>query len=806
MGSLRRVALFALSVLVFSLALTSCAAGGSDTQPPAGDDASTGDDSTGTGDANVGPFSIGGTVTGLMPGGGSVVLADDGGDMVTVSTDGPFIFAMKLMSGQSYDVTVATQPSATQTCVVTGGTGTVVAGDVMSIAINCSTTGYTIGGTIAGLTGTVVLADNAANPLTINSNGSFAFPTPLPAGTGYDVTVLTQPSGPTQSCTVGAGSGTVGTANVTNVVVTCSTSKFTVSAHVTGLAGTGLVLQDNGGDDLSVTADGLVTFATSIASGQMYDVTVSVPPSSPLQTCTVATGMGTVTNANVATAVVNCVTNAFTIGGTVSNLAGSGLVLQDNAADNLPVNADGSFTFPTPVPSGDMYDVTVLVQPSSPTQICTVVPMSASGTVGTANVTGVTISCVTQSFTVGGMVTGLAGTGLVLQDNDGDNLAIAMNESFTFVTPVVSGQPFAVSTFQPPSGPSQTCAVTNGSGTMGGANVTNVLVTCTTNKYTISGSVSGLVGTTSLVLQDNGADNLPVPTNGSFVFPTPIVSGSTYTVTVLTEPAANAHCVVTAGATGPVTNANITGVTVTCSVCGDGVLGVDEACDDGNAITNDACTNTCTLGPIVLGGSTQTYIASALTALGETFTTGGTASIAGPWPTASGVGTIILANDGYTGTLTDYTAHLAAGAHVLVVGGSTLAAYITWVNTYVATDPAVTAWSEVTCTNEWTRTVASSPTSTITQFLPATYNFTSDTITYHMTEFLGAASQPAGTVILGNTCAGTNPNVLATRRYASQGTFTYDAFDIGNYTDANSQAGYVEPFLKGMLLYLRSPH
>jgi cysteine-rich repeat protein len=600
MGRLHRFALFALAAFVLSFAIPSCAGGGAETQPPAsGDDASTGDTSTGTGDAPVGPFSIGGTVTGLTAGGGNLVLANDGGDTITLSTDGAFLFAMKLRAGQAYNVTVVTQPSATQTCVVMGGTGTVVAGDVTSIAVNCTTTGYTIGGTIAGLTGTVVLDDNGGSPLTINSNGSFAFPTPLAAGTSYEVTVLTQPSNPTQSCTVGAGSGTVGTANVTSVVVTCSTSKFTVSAHVTGVAGSGLVLQDNDGDDLSVTADGLVTFATAIASGQMYDVTVSTQPSSPTQTCSVMGGMGTVTNANVTSVVVNCLTQAFTVGGTVSGLAGSGLVLQDNGGDNLPVDANGTFTFPTPVSSGGMYDVTVLVQPSSPTQVCTVAPSSASGTIAMANVTSVTVTCVTSSFTVGGIVTGLAGSGLILQDSGSDNLPVTTNGPFTFATPVSSGQMFDVMPLDQPSGPTQTCVVSNGSATMGGSNVTNVLVTCTTTTYTIGGTVSGLTGA-GLVLQDNGADNLAVGNNGNFVFTTPIASGGTYDVTILTQP--SAHCSVAANGSGPVTNANITGVTITCSLCGNGVLDAGEACDDANTITTDACTNTCTLGPIVLGG------------------------------------------------------------------------------------------------------------------------------------------------------------------------------------------------------------
>lgn len=47
--------------------------------------------------------------------------------------------------------------------------------------------------------------------------------------------------------------------------------------------------------------------------------------------------------------------------------------------------------------------------------------------------------------------------------------------------------------------------------------------------------------------------------------------------------------------------------------------------------------------------------------------------------------------------------------------------------------------------------------------------------------------------------------MLATRRYASGGTFTYMALDLGPYSDAASGAGFVQPFLAGYLDYVRSP-
>jgi hypothetical protein len=53
-------------------------------------------------------------------------------------------------------------------------------------------------------------------------NGSFTFATGVASGSPYAVTIKTQPRNPAQTCTVASGSGTIGTANVTNVAVNCS--------------------------------------------------------------------------------------------------------------------------------------------------------------------------------------------------------------------------------------------------------------------------------------------------------------------------------------------------------------------------------------------------------------------------------------------------------------------------------------------------------------------------------------------------------------------------------------------------------
>ncbi len=148
---------------------------------------------------------------------------------------------------------------------------------------------------------------------------------------------------------------------------------YTIGGTVRGLTGSGLVLQNNVGDDLPIAADGRFIFATPIASGASYAVTVRTQPGSPTQTCTVNNGNNDVTDANVETVDVICATNTYTTGGTVSGLTGSGLVLLNNGGDELTISANGRYVFAAPIASGAQYDVTVKTQPGSPTQTCTVV-------------------------------------------------------------------------------------------------------------------------------------------------------------------------------------------------------------------------------------------------------------------------------------------------------------------------------------------------------------------------------------------------------------------------------------------------
>ena len=81
----------------------------------------------------------------------------------------------------------------------------------------------TIGGTVTGLVGRgLSLLNNGTDDLNINQNGEFEFATRLTPGESYNVTVLTNPKNPTQTCSVENGSGTVPLEPVTDVVVSCA--------------------------------------------------------------------------------------------------------------------------------------------------------------------------------------------------------------------------------------------------------------------------------------------------------------------------------------------------------------------------------------------------------------------------------------------------------------------------------------------------------------------------------------------------------------------------------------------------------
>jgi hypothetical protein len=84
-------------------------------------------------------------------------------------------------------------------------------------------------------------------------------------------------------------------------------------------------------------------------------------------------------------------------------------------------------------------------------------------------------------FSISGNINGLSGSGLVLQNNQGDDLVISANGDFTFETQMEDGGPYAVTVLTQPNSLIQICIVSNGSGVLAGVDITNVTVTCITD-------------------------------------------------------------------------------------------------------------------------------------------------------------------------------------------------------------------------------------------------------------------------------------------------------------------------------------
>jgi hypothetical protein len=384
---------------------------------------------------------------------------------------------------------------------------------------------YSVGGTTSGLTGTAVLQDNGGDNLPVTTNGTFTFPTQLATGAAYAITILTQPTG--QACTITNGTGTIGSANITNVTLTCTTSggsgtltasddfnrangtlggnwtamsdgAMTISSQVvvggnSGLSGDTRTAETYTSDQYSEVQ---VT-STQLTSGQWIGPAVRSQNSgqslylgiyfwnggSPqLRLYERASGGFTQLGSSYAT-------GALAAGATLRLTAtGSTISFLLNGSPVITVS-DTSLTGGAP---GIMAYGTATAD------------NWAGGNIGGGNTGG-------ASYTIGGTASGVTGT-VTLNDNGGDALSLTANGAFTFPTPVPTGSPYNVTVATTSAG--LTCAVSNGSGTVASGNVTTVAVTCTASSGGGSGLQVQYVSTDASGVQNytvTSADNGPGP-------------------------------------------------------------------------------------------------------------------------------------------------------------------------------------------------------------------------------------------------------------------------------------------------------
>lgn len=146
--------------------------------------------------------------------------------------------------------------------------------------------------------------------------------------------------------------------------------------------------------------------------------------------------------------------------------------------------------------------------------------------------------------------------------NGGNDLSDSANGAFAFTTKLADGAKYAGTVATQPSG--QTCAVSNGTGTVAAANVTNVSVSCsaTATLYSIGGTITGLTGT-GLKIEDTSANSvLPGSGTTTFTLPDKKQAGFLYDVGISAQPTGQT-CVLIKSY-GIINNADITNVDVRC--------------------------------------------------------------------------------------------------------------------------------------------------------------------------------------------------------------------------------------------------
>ncbi|HEY6925014.1 MAG TPA: hypothetical protein VI653_16180, partial [Steroidobacteraceae bacterium] len=280
---------------------------------------------------------------------------------------------------------------------------------------------------------------------------------------------------------------------------TSSPTPYAVSVMVTGLSGTGLVLQDSGGDTLPISGNGAFTFSRKLASGNVFYVAVTSQPTNPAQSCEVAGGIGVVSAASTDSVSVTCsakTSSTDSLGGVVTGLQGSGLVLQDGRGDTLPISANGPFVFPASLLAGTTYTVSVRTPPISPYQDCSVT--NSNGTAGATDITGVVVSCQLNSNAtepVSVTVAGLSGAGttLLLQNNGRDPISVQSDGTYTFATRVPANSPYSVTATVPGTTQSITCTIDAASGVVQPGSPVTVAAQCQKNAFaTVQITTSGL--------------------------------------------------------------------------------------------------------------------------------------------------------------------------------------------------------------------------------------------------------------------------------------------------------------------------
>jgi hypothetical protein len=165
-----------------------------------------------------------------------------------------------------------------------------------------------------------------------------------------------------------------------------------------GVTADGLILTNNGGDDLVVPAGAAsFQFANRVSTDDQFDIEVKqAPTNSSVDKCHVLNGKARANYYTIGQIYVSCDINQIALSVTVNGLTGTGLTLV-NGSDNVTVTPNGQSAQQVAmakVYQDGPYAVKVLNQPAG--QTCTVSggdTGTGTGKVGATPITNVVVNC-----------------------------------------------------------------------------------------------------------------------------------------------------------------------------------------------------------------------------------------------------------------------------------------------------------------------------------------------------------------------------------------------------------------------------
>lgn len=559
--SLNKHLYLALMVLV---SVTGCGGGGG---------TSSGDVGTTTSPDTTASYTITISTTGLGSNKVSLLLlSPDNSQQLNITVNGTTAFLHTFVDGTSYSISVSAQPEG-QTCTLGDNkSGTISGGDV-TVSLSC----------VDNYDGPQVQVDvrdalESGESITLNLNGTESkeftlwlfsydkFASPLVDGDVYSVSVETHPTG--KLCNLYDASGVTSGGVSPLVTVQCGTdtgTTYNVSGAVTGLTGSGLKLSLNGSESVNIDPGSAnYAFATELYDGAFYNAEIVSHPDG--QICSLKNASGSISGAAESAVDVICSTGPHTIGGTATGVDGIGLTLMLNGVEDLSVPSSGGFVFPTVLSDGMDYVVTVKTHPVG--QECTV--FSGEGRDITSSISDILVECVEKSYQVGVNLSGFSGGGsplwLVLNGSERVYLDYDTWRAKMFDSLFADGAAYEVAILAQPSG--LHCTLTNATGTISGADVTNVSASCVAEPageapYSVSFTTTGLLGS-GLQVSLNDGDPVAISTNGYSSFPTTLDDGLAYQVSVVSQPGQPLQQCKVQSSSGTISGQNVTNVAVIC--------------------------------------------------------------------------------------------------------------------------------------------------------------------------------------------------------------------------------------------------